>query len=700
MKEVAFDEQEPTTEWAENFHVWFFRGKILLKKYWWIFLPTLSLGLGYQAYEENQREPRYVSQGKMIVDSQVSLPRKDIIQDTLIHFWGTQSELMRSPIVQNRARERVAALRPELKPIPVQLGVGQQPDTAIFILRAEGGEPIYTQAFLDACMDSYINYKKETRTNTSDKVLLQINEKLMVLEDEIDQQETALVEFQKVNNLVFVKGQGVSAGSNLVKLTADMADLRTKYRMLETLSLDQYLNRGIGSEDETAGGDLVSRNVQELSPEYRAQKVRYDQLVAERDEFSIYMKPRHPKIMSLNREIERTNNYLKIYQRQGLEKLESQKRVLKIQIENLATLISEVELTALDYSRRQAEYERLESQLQRSRNLYDNLLETIQNLDLNENFSQETIAVFEHAGPANTIPVQIGRNFAQGGVAGMALGFGLIFLLGILDSRIISGEDLTRRFELPIMGIIPYQKQSKKSRMELLKPKDTRYLFAEACRTLRSSILFMDKEGVQPTSFVVTSAVPSEGKSTISSNLAITLALTSSKTILVDADLRRGALHKQFGLSKTKGLSEIILEDLPLADSIQKTGIENLDFISTGEYPERPGELLLSERMSQICNELHERYEYVIFDSAPILATEDTPSFATRVDGVLFTVRSGYTQARQVRSSHERLMQRGVRVCGFILNFVDIKGSDYYYYNKYQNYYYVEEGGQTPIQKV
>ncbi len=416
----------------------------MLKKYWWIFIPTLSLGLGYQAYEEMQREARYVSQGKMIVESQVSFPNSQVIKDSLAYFWGTQSELMRSPIVQNRARDRLAALRPELKPILIQLRVGQQPETSIFVLTAEGGEPQYTRAFLDACMEEYTNYKKETRSNTSGRALLKIKEELMSLETEIDHQESALVEFQKENNLVFVKEEGDSAGYNLVKLKSNMADLKTKFRMLETLSLDQYLDGGI-PEGIEGDSDLVSRNVQEISPQYRQQKAIYDQLMAEKDEFSIYLKPRHPKIMGLNGEIERTQNYLEIYRRQGLKKLESQKSILKIQIDNLAALISDVELTALDYSRRQAEYERLQSRLNRSRNLYENLLETIQNLDLNENFGQETIAVFEDASPAHPIPVQIVRNFVQGGVAGIVLGFGLIFLLGTLDNRIISGEDLTRR---------------------------------------------------------------------------------------------------------------------------------------------------------------------------------------------------------------------------------------------------------------
>ncbi len=299
MKEVSFEEQEQSAEWSENFHAWFFRGKVLLKKYWWIFIPTLSLGLGYQAYAEMQREARYVSQGKMIVDSQVSFPNNKIIQDPLAYFWGTQSVLMRSSIVQNRARDRLAALKPELKSIPVQLSVKQQTETAIFDLTAVGGEPQYTRAFLDACMEEYTNYKKEMRSNTSGRALLKIKEELMSLETEIDHQENALVEFQKENNLVYVKEEGDAAGYHLVKLKSNMADLKTKYRSLETLSLDQYLAGGIheGKEEDS---ELVSRNVQEISPEYRQQKAIYDQLNAEKDEFSIYLKPRHPKIMSLN----------------------------------------------------------------------------------------------------------------------------------------------------------------------------------------------------------------------------------------------------------------------------------------------------------------------------------------------------------------------------------------------------------------
>ena len=170
-------------------------------------------------------------------------------------------------------------------------------------------------------------------------------------------------------------------------------------------------------------------------------------------------------------------------------------------------------------------------------------------------------------------------------MAGVVLGAGLIFLIGVLDNRIVSADDISRRFEQPVMELIPFEVASDNGRVEFLQPKDERHLFAEACRTLRSSLIFMEKEGSQPRSFIITSAVPAEGKSTLEGNLAITLAFTSTKTLLVDADLRRGQLHKSLNLGNERGLSELVQDSLGIDEVIQKTAFENLDFISCGSYP-------------------------------------------------------------------------------------------------------------------
>ncbi len=552
------------------------------------------------------------------------------------------------------------------------------------MLSAEGGEPEYTQTFLDACLQEYINFRKEMRSQTSESTLLAITEELLRLEEEIEQGENAIVDFQKDNNIVFTQEQVSTAGSYLAKLKNQMADLKTQSRLLESLSLEQHLLESAKGEETD---ELIRLSALDMSRNYVQVKNQVEQLKAERDEYSIYMKTRHPKIIGLNQEIERTENLLKIYRRQGIEKIEEQKNILRTKIENLEKVIEEWEHTALDNSRRMAEFQRLNSRLERSKTLYQRLLGSIQSIDLNLSVDQETLAILENATAARFVRGSMTKKVAQGGLAGLMIGAGLIFLIGVIDNRLVSAEDISQRFEPPILGIIPFEKVTGDERLSHLKPKDDRHLFAEACRALRSSLLFMEDQGSKPQSIVLTSSVPSEGKSMLSSNLAITLALASSRTILVDLDLRRGQLYKEFSNGNTKGPAELVNTGLKIDEVIQKTDIENLDFMPCGEYPDRPGELLLSSRMDKILAQLKKRYDYVIFDTAPILATDDTSSFAAKVDGVIFAVRSTKTQVRQVKTSLERLQIRGGKILGFILNFVDTQNPDYYYYKKYSYYY-------------
>lgn len=678
------EESEKQLEWAETIYSWVFRGRFLLRKFWWILLLTVSIGIGYQAFNELKREPRYVSYARMIVSGRIALPDGGVYSEELSHFFGTQIQLMQSPQVQKRARDRITALKPNLKAVPVFLRPSRIPETAIFMLSAEGVEPEYTQSFLDACLQEYINFRREMRSQTSESTLLAITEELLRLEEEIEQGENAIVDFQKMNNIVFTKEQVSTAGSYLAKLKNQMADLRTQSRLLESLSLEQQMNGG--SEGEQTD-EFLSLSALDMSQNYKEVKNQVEQLNAEIDEFSIYMKPGHPKIIGLKQEIERTENMLEIYRRQGIEKISEQKSILRARIDNLDKVIAEWEHTALDNSRRMAEFDRLNSRLERSRTLYQRLLGSIQSIDLNLNVDQETLAILENATAARLVRGSVSKKLAQGGLAGLMIGAGLIFLIGVIDNRIVSAEDISLRFEPPVLGIIPLEKITDKGQLEHIKPKDDRHLFAEACRALRSSLLFMEDQGSKPQCIIVTSSVPSEGKSMISTNLSITLALAASRTILIDLDLRRGQLYKVFGTTRKDGLHEVINNGVELDDVIQKTEIENLDFIPCGVYPDRPGELLLSEHMEQILRELKERYDYIIFDTAPILATDDTSSFAAKTDGVLFAVRSSKTQARQVKASMERLHLRGTTVLGFILNFVDTQNPDYYYYKKYSYYY-------------
>jgi len=196
----------------------------------------------------------------------------------------------------------------------------------------------------------------------------------------------------------------------------------------------------------------------------------------------------------------------------------------------------------------------------------------------------------------------------------------------------------------------------------------------------------MPYEGPRPKTFLVTSSVPNEGKSTISSNLAITLALSGARTLLVDGDLRRGALREAFGISAKAGFSEVLKQEVHWGDVVVPTSQPNLFLLPRGKTLGQPSEHLLRESTDQLLREIYHHFDYIIIDSSPVLAADDSTSLAPKIDATLFVVRLSYTSARLARKSLELLYHRQVNVPGVILNYVDTSLPEYYYY-QYSEYY-------------
>lgn len=679
-----FEDQNPQHfDWSERLHGYYYLGKQLLKKYWWIPALGIALGISYQSYRAYQIKPTYTSQAKIMHNQfTAAIANVDALREQYSNWFGNQALILQSAAVRQAARERVAAFHPELTPPAggVRIAPSQVPETTAIRVVAESDSAEYTRAYLNALLNEYMNRRQQMKGETSEMALTALTERLLALEEEIRRKEDAVVNFRKANSLVSIQELGDKAGSNLARLRAHQADIRTQIRLMDTLGLDYELQ----SSDIIGQQELLA--VQGAA-NYRETELKLNQLRAELAEYSLYLRPPHPKIISLHQEIERTENLMEIYHEQAREQVEDRKEYLRTEMENLEIVISEQEEVALENSRLDAEFERLEANLQRSRNLYENLLRQMQSLETGQEVATEVVSVFQAATPPVPNRVSMRDMAIRGGVSGGLLGFAIVALIGFIDNRILSGEDLRKRFAAPLFASIPLEKPNEQGRIELLAPKDPRHLFSEACRTVRSSLFFMGDEGHRPKLIVITSSIPEEGKSTIAANLAAAVSFTSARVLLVDCDLRRGQLASVFGAPAIPGMSDVLQKGRRLDAVVQKTVFENLDFVPSGEYPERPGELLLSFRMDEVLKEMQEQYDYVILDTAPILATDDTSGFAVKADALLFVARSGYTQSRQVRAAVDRLKLRGVDVSGFVLNCVDTRGTDYYYYKKYNDYY-------------
>ena len=700
------DNAEKNVDYTELLHKAVYRGKVVLRRYWWILPLSIAFGVGFKAVESFLKAPTYVSSAQMIVSGRIAIPENDVYSEERDNFFGTQIELMTSDQARARAIERIRVTDPDLheslkatdgyaedgiKSIDVEAEV--KDDTSIFQLKAYSPDQEYTQVFLDVLMDEYINRRSEMRSKTSEKTYEAIAAQIDALEREIEDGEDGIVEFQKENNIVFIQEQGSAAGTYLSDLKRRLAELKTESRALASIEDSSEVGSLLAGEALQAAADGAQGTVvaavgsQEDNEKYLLTKGRLELLRAELEEFEIYLKPKHPKIINLKDQIERTANQLKIQRRQAFERIGERQQVVASLIRNLNQEIEIWEQTALENGQLIAEFERLQSRLARSKAAYERNQQSLRAIDTDQNLRQETISVLEDARPAKPYGKGTMIGLVQGAAIGFVLAGGILFVIASLDNRVLSASQLSKEFSEQLLGAIPYEpRKIGDTESVLLRKNDQRYVFAEACRNLRTSVFFMGQDEFKPSVFAVTSAIPSEGKSTVSANLAVALSFAHSKVLLIDADLRRGRLHNLFDLNVRKGLTGILEGELSVDDALQQTSFEHLDLISIGGHPDHPAELLMSEHMAKLIAEARKRYDFIIFDTAPILATDDTTSFAGHMDAVLFTIRCAHTQIRQVKPAMARLRERHIDISGLVLNYVDTAQPDYHYY-RYSEYY-------------
>ncbi|RKY90300.1 hypothetical protein DRQ15_07710, partial [candidate division KSB1 bacterium] len=301
-------------------------------------------------------------------------------------------------------------------------------------------------------------------------------------------------------------------------------------------------------------------------------------------------------------------------------------------------------------------------------------------------------------------------------LVGLGLGIGVVFFLEYLDNSVRTVEDV-ERLQLPLLGSIPDIEPEKQNGLWRALPKKkgsedevgrlaTRLVthlkpkspYSEAYRSLRTQIQYARSEKPVQT-ILVSSPGPGEGKSTSVTNLAITMAQMGSKTILVDSDLRRPVLHSLFDLKRDVGLSNYLVGRAEIEEVIRPTSVDNLYLISCGILPPNPSELLGSKRMQELIQQLKNEYDYVLFDSPPLIAVTDAVVMAPWVDGVVLVLRSGKTDRDAAVRAFELLRNVKANVLGTLLNDVlpsYMYGSYYYYY---YYYYYSSEDGKTKKRK-
>lgn len=309
------------------------------------------------------------------------------------------------------------------------------------------------------------------------------------------------------------------------------------------------------------------------------------------------------------------------------------------------------------------------------------------------------IYIKEPSGP------NIRLNTMMGAMVGFFLALAFVFLWEIIDVKVKSKEELEKKHNIPILGLIPnFGEVVSKKHLLLQKlpfnklkkasinfnqaiENKTRFAATEAYKALRINLLYtIRKDGCRK--ILINSPTPEDGKSTTCTNIGISIAQTGARVLLIDCDLRKGSIHRTFNLKRAPGLSESISGLISDKDAIRNTAYTNLKVITSGSIAPNPTELLSSDQMEELFKKLEEKYDYIILDSAPVNLVPDALSLSKLVDGVLMVAREGSTTHPNIEIALNKYELIKCKILGFVLNGISItQGAN----SKYKNYYYQDK---------
>lgn len=276
-------------------------------------------------------------------------------------------------------------------------------------------------------------------------------------------------------------------------------------------------------------------------------------------------------------------------------------------------------------------------------------------------------------------------NLFAGGLIGLLIGVGVAIARDLLDNTVSSAKDVETAIDSPVLASIAYDNDVPKH--PLLTEAGSHAPRVEAFRLLRTNLQFLNLD-TRPKSLVITSAVPGEGKTSTATNLAIALAQTGQRVLLVDGDLRRPKVASLLGLERSVGLTTVLVGRSELQDSIQKHSDSGIYFLASGPIPPNPTEVLQSQAAQTLFDRLNQMFDMVIIDAPPLLPVSDAAILARDVDGAILVVRHGETTKDQLQQARLRLAQVDANLFGVAVNMTPRRGKGAYGYGYGYGYGY------------
>jgi capsular exopolysaccharide synthesis family protein len=613
--------------------------------------------------------------------SGISLSPGDLVRavrrgvSSLLSREETGNTIARRPADETAAQAgRVEGFLGSLQVVPVR-------SSRLVDLKFRSPDAAYAARAVNQLAEEYKRQSLELRSLASDEANSFLSQRLEEQRRKVEESEKRLQAFREDRNAISVDNRQNIVFQRLSDLNAQVTRARTTRLEKEGIYTTLRDMQARGAALDSFPSIMSNTFIQGLKNDVVQLEREQAQLVAAGFGSS------YPGMLAVAGKLETSRARLKS---------EIDKVVESVRADFLSAQAAETELTkaleaqkheSLGVDRKALEYATIERETAGDRQLYDTLMQRANETGVSRQFTGSNIQVVDRAEmPQFAVLPDVRRDLLFATLGGLFLALALAIGVEFFDNRIKSPEEIKMHLGLPCLGMVPMIAGKEHSGETPLLSADSPPAFSEAIRSVRTAVLFSSaEEGAR--SLVVTSAGPHEGKTLISSSLAVALAQTGQRTILIDADMRRPRVHEVLGRSQEPGLSNVLVGESALGDAVRLTSVDNLSVLAAGHIPPNPAELLGSKKFDELIASLKTRFDWVVVDAPPVMPVTDASVLAHSASGVLFVVGAEMTPRQTAAAAVEQLRSSGAKFVGVVLNRVNVHRHSYYYSPYYKKEY-------------
>ncbi len=556
----------------------------------------------------------------------------------------------------------------------------------------------HATAFVQMILENRFNLSQEARDFLSKK-LTEVRDKVVKAENALNKfrQEHGVVSLEKGENIVV--DRLVDVNKQLTSARADRIQTESLYQMTRNKDPD-YLAQVLSN------------------PLIVQMKGTLAKLETEKSRLASIYTSEHPRIQEIDQQIAETKRGLAGEVKTIVHGIESNYTAARAREQALEAEAKRQQENALDLKQVGVDYAVLNEDVVVNRGLYENILKRMNETNVANDLAASNIQVVQQA-EVPTVPSspRMMRNLVVSSVLGLFLAIGLAFFLEYMDATMHTPQQVWTAVSLATLGVVPHLRSlsqryhpmladntptnrlepgaeaAKRVGKEIVVAHDQFSLVAESYRTIRTALMLSQAER-PPKVILLSSPCPNEGKTVTTLNLAIALAQSGKRVLAIDGDLRKGRCHQLLHRRNHQGLANVLAGAIDVKKVIQETAIKDLYLLPRGSLPPNPADLLMSQKMRDVLNEVRGLFDFIVIDSPPVIAVSDAAVLSVLCDGVVLVFNGEKTTTPSARRALERLDKVGAPVLGVILNAIDIRDPEYLDYRSYYPSYYasIEEG--------